>query len=491
MLGLRQKFPVSTPVDLRATLQKEFPAITKRIKPGARIAVGVGSRGIANLQAIVAGVLDLLKAAGAQPFVVPAMGSHGGATPEGQRELLAEYGVTEKQLQVPIDASMEAERIGLTPDGVEVFFSTPALRADGVVVVNRVKPHTDFHSDTLGSGLQKMLVIGLGKRVGAANFHRSASRFGYEQVIRTSARVALQAAPVLGGVAIVENQLHDTARLAVVLPEDLERRETELYGEAKRLMPQLPFADIDLLIVDRIGKNISGSGMDPNVIGRSLHGYSALLSDRSTHPVIAPSLFRKRSFVVGLIIVAGFFAAQNGFLLAFNLLLQLGLHWSPLDSGLALIPWALGSAVGVGLAGAVLVAKLGRATLQLGLGCAAAGLIALCWTIVSWHDDLTAMTLTPALLAIGFGTGLVGVPIFEYVLGDSTTAEVGTGSGMLNAVQQFASAIGFAALGTVFFAKANHGTYDEAGVLVSALAAALFLITLLLVGLLPKQPRSN
>jgi EmrB/QacA subfamily drug resistance transporter len=212
---------------------------------------------------------------------------------------------------------------------------------------------------------------------------------------------------------------------------------------------------------------------------------------RSNHPVIAPSLFRKRSFVVGLIIVAGFFAAQNGFLLAFNLLLQLGLHWSPLDSGLSLIPWALGSAVGVGLAGAVLVAKLGRATLQLGLGCAAAGLIALCWTIVSWHDHLTAMTLTPALLAIGFGTGLVGVPIFEYVLGDSTTAEVGTGSGMLNAVQQFASAIGFAALGTVFFAKANHGTYDEAGVLVSALAAALFLITLLLVGLLPKQPRSN
>ena len=217
-----------------------------------------------------------------------------------------------------------------------------------------------------------------------------------------------------------------------------------------------------------------------------------VISERhSTHPVIATSLFRKRSFVVGLVIVAGFFAAQNGFLLAFNLLLQLGLHWSPLDSGLALIPWALGSAVGVGLAGAVLVTKLGRATLQLGLGCAAAGLIALCWTIVSWHDHLTAMTLTPALLAIGFGAGLVGVPIFEYVLGDSTTAEVGTGSGMLNAVQQFASAIGFAALGTVFFAKANHGTYDEAGVLVSALAAALFLITLLLVGLLPKQPRSN
>jgi len=215
---------------------------------------------------------------------------------------------------------------------------------------------------------------------------------------------------------------------------------------------------------------------------------------RSPHPVIAPSLFRKRSFVVGLIIVAGFFAAQSGFLLAFNLLLQLGLHWSPLDSGLALIPWALGSAVGVGLAGAVLVAKLGRATLQLGLGCAAVGFAMLCWTIAAWHDHLTALALTPALLAIGFGTGLVGVPIFEYVLGDSTTAEVGTGSGTLNAVQQFASAIGFAALGTVFFARANDGGpggYDDAGVLVSALAAALFLITLALVGLLPKQPRHH
>jgi EmrB/QacA subfamily drug resistance transporter len=213
---------------------------------------------------------------------------------------------------------------------------------------------------------------------------------------------------------------------------------------------------------------------------------------RSTHPVIAPSLFRKRSFVVGLVIVAGFFAAQSGFLLALNLLLQLGLHWSPLDSGLALVPWAIGSAVGVGLAGAVLVARLGRATLQLGLGCAAAGLVVLCWTIGAWHHHLTALALTPALLAIGFGTGLVGVPIFEYILGDSTTEEVGTGSGMLNAVQQFASAIGFAALGSVFFATANHGgAYDDAGILVSALSAALFVITLLLVGLLPRHPRST
>src|SRR5206468_5218121 len=173
---------------------------------------------------------------GARPFIVPAMGSHGGATPEGQSELLAEYGITEEQLQVPIRASMEAERIGVTPEGVEVFFSAEALRADGVLIVNRVKPHTDFSSDDLGSGLLKMLVVGLGKRVGAANYHTSASRLGYEQVIRASARITLGAAPILGGVAIVENQLHDTARLVVVPPADLERCEAELYREARRLM---------------------------------------------------------------------------------------------------------------------------------------------------------------------------------------------------------------------------------------------------------------
>lgn len=286
MMLVRQKFPASAPVDIRGTLAKEFAAVAGRIKPGAQIAVAVGSRGISNLQAIVASVLELLRAAGALPFIVPAMGSHGGATPDGQKELLAEYGITEATLGVPIRAAMEARCLGRTEDEVEVFFSEEALKADGVVVANRVKPHTDFQSDTLGSGLLKMMVVGLGKRVGAANFHTSASRFGYEHVIRTSARITLRAAPILFGVAIVENQFHDTARLAVVLPEDMERRERELFVESKRLMPRLPFDDIDLLIVDRLGKNISGSGMDPNVIGRGIHGYSALLGERGNSPSI-------------------------------------------------------------------------------------------------------------------------------------------------------------------------------------------------------------
>jgi len=284
MMLVRQKFPASAPVDIRDTLAKEFALVKGRIKQGAHIAVAVGSRGISNLQAIIAGVLDQLKAAGAKPFIVPAMGSHGGATPEGQKELLAEYGITEAALDVPIHAAMEARCLGTTEDGVEVFFSEEALKADGVVVVNRVKPHTDFLSDTLGSGLMKMLVVGLGKRVGAANYHVSSSRFGYEHVIRTSARITLGKAPILFGVAIVENQVHDTARLAVVLPDELEKRESELFMEAKGLMPRLPFDDIDLLIVDRLGKNISGSGMDPNIIGRSLHGYSALLGPPGVRP---------------------------------------------------------------------------------------------------------------------------------------------------------------------------------------------------------------
>ncbi len=281
MFGVRQHFPKSPPVDIRATLQQEFAKIRSQLEPGANIAVAVGSRGITNLQSIVASVVDLLKSAGAKPFIVPAMGSHGGATPEGQKEILAEYGITEARLDVPIQAAMEVERLGATEDGVDVFFSEATLRSDGVVVINRVKPHTDFSSDSLGSGVLKMLVVGLGKRIGAANFHLSAARFGYEHVLRSIARVTMRSAPVLCGVAIVENQFHETAVLKVLLPEEFEEREGELFREAKRLMPQLPFDDVDLLIVDRLGKNISGAGMDPNITGRWVHGYSSMLGSQN------------------------------------------------------------------------------------------------------------------------------------------------------------------------------------------------------------------
>ena len=288
MFAVRQKFPASPPLEIPAVIQSEFKAqgFLARLKPGARIAVAAGSRGISNIREILAAVLDVLNRAGAKPFILPAMGSHGGATPEGQTELLASYGVTEKSMGVPIRASMEVEPVGRTGDGVEVLCSVEALRADGIVLVNRVKPHTDFQG-TLGSGIMKMSVIGLGKRAGAAACHAAATRLGYEPAIRSLARVVLRAAPVLGGVAIVENQFHDTARIAVLKRDEIEEREKGLLEEARRLMPRLPFDDIDLLVVDRIGKNISGSGLDPNVTGRWVHGYStSLASDNQASPMI-------------------------------------------------------------------------------------------------------------------------------------------------------------------------------------------------------------
>lgn len=281
LLQLRQKFPPSQPVDIATTLPAQFAesGLLQRLRPGSRIAVAVGSRGITNLAQIVRTVVEVLKGAGAAPFIIPAMGSHGGATPEGQASILAEYGVTEQVMGVPIEASLEVRQVGTTGDGVPVYVSTAALAADGIVIVNRIKPHTDFFG-LLGSGVIKMMVIGLGKRQGAANFHVSAARLGYEHVLRTASRVIVQKAPILGGVGILEDQYHQTHRLAVMPAHEIESRENELFLESRALLPKLPFSDIDLLIVDRIGKNISGAGMDPNVIGRSVHGYSSFLGQK-------------------------------------------------------------------------------------------------------------------------------------------------------------------------------------------------------------------
>ena len=291
MIPLRQLFPPRSPLDLASVLRPQLARLA--VQPGQRIAVGVGSRGITNLREMVAEVIGHLQRLGAKPFIIPAMGSHGGATPEGQTTLLAEYGVTETDLGVPVCASLEVELVGKTAEGAEVFLSVEALKADGVIVVNRVKPHTDFTGD-LGSGLLKMLAIGLGKRIGATSLHASASRYGHESVLLQAGRIALGRLPVVGGVAIVEDQRHQTALLEVLLPEVIEKREKELLIEARRLMGKLPFDDIDLLIVDRIGKNISGAGLDPNVVGRGVQGYSSATADMKTKPVI------RRIFVADL-----------------------------------------------------------------------------------------------------------------------------------------------------------------------------------------------
>ena len=295
MFKVRQEFPRPEPLDIPATVAAQIASVQDRLQPNARVAVTVGSRGIANFREIVRAVLDALTAAGVQPFILPAMGSHGGATPEGQKRILADYGITEETMGVPIEAAMATREVGRTADGVRAFTSAVALEADGIVVLNRVKPHTDYFSRTLGSGLIKMMVVGMGKHTGAANFHRTSVRLGYEDALRELGRVVLAEAPILFGVALVENQHHDTARIEAVLPENIEAREGELFAEAAALMPGLPFEDIDLLVVDRIGKNLSGPGMDPNVIGRNAHHYSTLLRN-----ALDAKPFVRRVFVRGL-----------------------------------------------------------------------------------------------------------------------------------------------------------------------------------------------
>jgi len=295
MLDLCQNFPRSARLAIDQAIKNEFQK--KALEPqlaGKRIAVGVGSRGISNLKQIVAAALQELRARGASPFIVPAMGSHGGATPEGQAHILETYGITPASMDVTFETSMETVCLGTTDDGIAVNFSAAALKADGIFPINRVKPHTDFQAN-LGSGLSKMLAIGFGKQAGAAACHAASSRLGHERVLRQVARMVLNRAPVLAGLAIVENQFHDTADLVVLTPDTLEAEEGKLLVKARELMPKLPFADIDLLIVDQMGKNISGAGMDPNVIGRPVRGYSSSLVPQ---PGVSPSI--SRIFVRGL-----------------------------------------------------------------------------------------------------------------------------------------------------------------------------------------------
>ena len=289
MLAMEQSYPPSQTLDFSALLEQQFTqtGLRDQIKPGMRIALGVGSRGITNLKHIVHATLAVLTRAGARPFIVPAMGSHGGATSQGQTDMLAGYGVTAETMGVPIDASMEVKKIGTALDGLEVVFSAAALAADGIVVLNRIKPHTDFRG-TLGSGIQKMLVIGFGKQVGAANAHRAAAHSGYEPVLRAFAKTILSSVPIFAAVALVEDQHHQTAVVEVIRPENIVQHEDRLFQKAQSLLARLPFEDIDLLIIDRMGKDISGSGMDTNVIGRDISGYlSSLHPDGSITPRVA------------------------------------------------------------------------------------------------------------------------------------------------------------------------------------------------------------
>ena len=237
------------------------------VPAGGTVAVAVGSRGIHDSRSIAETVVAVLSAAGYDPVVVPAMGSHGGATAEGQRRTLAGLGITEESIECPIDARMETEIVGTTNRGQDVPVATAALDADGIVAINRVKPHTNF-SGRVESGLSKLLTVGLGKRAGARAFHEAALTHGYVDTIERTLAVVQEHAPVIGGIAIVENFRDRTARIEGVAASELPDAETRLLERAREYLPTLPVDDLDILVVEEIGKDVSGSGMDTNVIGR-------------------------------------------------------------------------------------------------------------------------------------------------------------------------------------------------------------------------------
>ncbi len=273
MIKVRQTFPKQEVEDIEKRIQEEMgqDKIAARIRPGMSIAVGVGSRGVADIALVTRTVIAELKARGAQPFIVPAMGSHGGATAEGQVEILHQLGVTEEYAGCPIKSSMEVVEVGRLDNGMAVLMDRNAQNADGIVVINRVKAHTGFVGPN-ESGLMKMLTIGLGKQKGADACH--ARGWGeMAHMVVAMAKVKIQNSPVLFGVATYENADDRVADIKAIAAEDMFEAEQALLVKAKEARPSILFNPLDVLIVDELGKNHSGSGMDPYVTGRAATPY--------------------------------------------------------------------------------------------------------------------------------------------------------------------------------------------------------------------------
>lgn len=268
MAKVRQVFQQPEIEDIPAKIREELAKkrLGDRVKAGQRIAVTAGSRGIANIPVIIGTVVAELRAVEAEPFLLAAMGSHGGATPEGQIEVLRSLGISEEAVGAPIEAGMEVEPVGVLPDGVEIYLSRIALKADGIFIVGRVKPHTDFKGE-IESGLLKMLAIGLGNQKGAEMIHWH--RYdGYHRILPEAGKLIAEKTNVVMGLALLENAHHETAEIHALHPDEFYTEEKRLLENAKKLLPRLPFKDIDVLVVEEIGKNISGVGMDTNVTGR-------------------------------------------------------------------------------------------------------------------------------------------------------------------------------------------------------------------------------
>ena len=269
MYRIRQKFDNTRIEDIRETVKAELGGLSwSAIRPGDRVAITAGSRGIADIAQILGAIVDFIKSLEAEPFLFPAMGSHGGATAEGQVTMLAQLGVTEASVKAPIVSSMETAEIGLTEDNVPVFMDKNASAADHIVVVNRIKSHTKFKAP-IESGLMKMMAIGMGKLKGAEHYHKAAVPYTFFKIITDAARLVLTKAPIICAVGILENAYGQTAKISALNAAEIESQEQDLLHLSKKMMAKLPFNEIDLLIVDEMGKDISGVGIDPNITGRN------------------------------------------------------------------------------------------------------------------------------------------------------------------------------------------------------------------------------
>ena len=276
MMRVHQTFDAPTLEDIPAAVRQEVATLnlSSKVKPGQTVAISVGSRGIANIALIIKSLVEELKAIGLEPFLVPAMGSHGGGIAAAQQGLIEGYGVTEEYTGAPIKATMETVQVGTIEDNVPVYFDKYAYEADHVAVVGRIKPHTGFVGE-IESGLHKMMLIGLGKHRGAALYHQAIVHYSFDRIVRAVGQTVIEQCGVLLGLGIVENPYDKTALVKAVAPDEFVEREKELLILAKKWMPRLPFDQVDLLIVDEIGKDISGAGMDSNVIGRKFHDHHA------------------------------------------------------------------------------------------------------------------------------------------------------------------------------------------------------------------------
>lgn len=266
---VRQRFDDHRIIDVPGEVDHQLSLLSlgNKIKPGQTVAITAGSRGVANIHLIIKATVDHIKRLGAVPFIVPAMGSHGGGTAEGQKSILENYGITEEFCACPIRSSMETVIICEAAEGFPVHFDKHAYAADHVVLCNRIKPHTQFIGD-IESGLMKIMLTGLGKYAGARIYHRAIKNYSFAQILRSVTGEVLKKGSVVAGVGLVENSYGNTAIIEAILAEQIEEQEKKLLKAAKQLMPKLPFEMVDVLLIDEVGKNISGTGFDVNVAGR-------------------------------------------------------------------------------------------------------------------------------------------------------------------------------------------------------------------------------